>query len=167
MRPATFSIRVDAHCFIIVVLPAFGVFALTRAAGRQWRCTMVSVLYFPPLSDISSPNTITATFAQQASMSLAEPRWLQLSCCSYCCCRCGSRVGRLALTPTLRRVPGAEGAGASALEPQARPWLGAPPDFCSRPLVPYANLDPIHHHLWLIATSALATSSTEWAHTRC
>ena len=60
-----FSGFVWTHYFIIVVLPAFGVFALT--ARRRWAVAciaMVSVLYFPPLSDVISSQHDNRYFAQ-------------------------------------------------------------------------------------------------------
>lgn len=60
-----FSGFVWTHYFIIVVLPAFGVFALT--ARRRWAVAciaIVSVLYFPPLSDVISSQHDNRYFAQ-------------------------------------------------------------------------------------------------------
>lgn len=60
-----FSGFVWTHYFIIAVLPAFGVFALT--ARRRWAVAciaIVSVLYFPPLSDVITAKNDNRFFTQ-------------------------------------------------------------------------------------------------------
>ena len=60
-----FSGFVWTHYFIIAVLPAFGVFAL--AARRRWAVACIatiSVLYFPPLSDVISAEHDNRFFTQ-------------------------------------------------------------------------------------------------------
>lgn len=60
-----FSGFVWTHDFIIVVLPAFGVFALSTR--RRWAVAciaIVSVLYFPPLSDVISSGHDNRFFTQ-------------------------------------------------------------------------------------------------------
>ena len=173
-----FSGFVWTHYFIIGVLPAFGVFALT--ARRRWAVAciaIVSVLYFPPLSDVISSQHDNRYFAQTGfyvpgGALMATIVMLFLLAAAVVVPARRATSAELPSSATEFRAPwgaGASASGRTAASPSGRtstPWLGAPPHEPAHRLASPGGsptlTDPIppsslaHRHV------SAATSSAKW-----